>query len=494
MDTTPAATADTEALDVLIVGAGLSGIGAAATLARQCPAKRYAVLEARAATGGTWDLFRYPGVRSDSDMYTLGYGFRPWRHRHAIADGATIREYIRDTAREYGVEPHIRLGHKVVRACWCSRDALWTVHAQLAGGGTRTLRARFLYLCSGYYDYDAGHRPRFEGEADYAGRIVHPQFWPEGLDYTGKRIVVIGSGATAVSLVPALAAGAAHVTMLQRSPTYVVARPGADRFALAMQRWLPARPAYALARWRIVLESIVLYRLLRALPRLTARRMTAMAASMAGPRIDPRHFTPGYRPWDQRICVAPSGDLFRALRAGRADIVTDHVERFTRRGVLLASGRELQADLVVLATGLKINILGGAAIEVDGQPFDPARSMSYKGMMLSGVPNCALAFGYTNASWTLKADLTAHYVCRLLRHMDRHDVRIAVAHADPTVPDGPFLSFSSGYVRRALHLLPRQGLRKPWKVHQNYLADLLAIRYGRIDDGVLRLGPPGRLP
>lgn len=488
---------DDDILDILIVGAGLSGIGAAATLARRSPARRYAILEARGAIGGTWDLFRYPGVRSDSDMYTLGYGFRPWRHPNAIADGATIRDYIRDTAREHGVERHIRYGHKVVKAAWCSRAALWTVQAELAdhaGGGACTLRARFLYLCSGYYDYDEAHRPRFEGEADFAGRIVEPQFWPAELDYTGKRVIVVGSGATAVSLVPAMAEHAAGVTMLQRSPAYVVARPAADRFALAMQRWLPARPAHALARWRIVLEGIALYKLLRALPHLTGKRIVAMASHMAGPQVDARHFTPDYLPWDQRICVAPSGDLFRALRAGRAGIVTDQVARFTARGILLASGRELPADLVVLATGLKIKLLGGAAIEVDGRPLDPGRSMSYKGMMLGDVPNCALAFGYTNASWTLKADLTANYVCRLLDHMDRHGHRIAVARADPTVPDAPFLSFTSGYLQRALHLLPRQGLRKPWKVHQNYLADLLTIRYRRIDDGVLRCGPPGRLP
>jgi len=357
------------------------------------------------------------------------------------------------------------------------------------------LHAKFLYLCSGYYDYERAHRPRFEGEADFQGRIVQPQFWPRDLDYEGRRVVVVGSGATAVSLVPAMAQQAARVTMLQRSPSYVVARPARDAFALRLRRWLPAQAAYTLARWRSVLESIALYRLLRALPGFTRKRMIAMAARMAGPGVDAAtHFAPAYKPWDQRICVAPSGDLFRALKAGRAEIVTDHIARFSERGIVLASGRELEADVIVLATGLRLKILGGAQLTVDGRTVDPSRAMSYKGMMLSSVPNCALAFGYTNASWTLKADLTAAWVCRLLRWMDRRGVQIAQAQRDPAQAEAPFLDLTSGYVRRASHLLPKQGRRRPWRVHQNYLRDLLAIRLGRIDDGVLQFGHAGEPP
>jgi len=486
---------ETGVLDVLIVGAGLSGIGAAAMLSRRCRDKRYTILEARSAIGGTWDLFRYPGIRSDSDMYTLGYAFRPWTDPQAIAGGPAIRAYVADTAREYGIEPHIRFGHRVVKASWSSEQALWTVTAALAGGGEAVLRARFLHLCSGYYSYDEAYRPSFEGEADYQGRIVHPQFWPEDLDYGGKRVVVVGSGATAVTLVPAMAARAAHVTMLQRSPSYVVARPAQDRFARRMQRWLPARIAYALARWRLIAESIFLYRLARGKPELVKRHLLARAQRETGPDVDAHiHFSPSYKPWDQRVCLVPDGDLFRALREQRATIVTDHIARFTRRGILLTSGRELEADLVVLATGLSLKLLGGAVIEVDGRVLDPNQAMAYKGMMLSDVPNCAMTFGYTNASWTLKADLTAGYVCRLLSWMDRRGIAIAVPRRDPTVASEPFLSFTSGYVQRARHLLPKQGARKPWQVYQNYVLDLLTIRFGRIDDGVMRFGPKGALP
>ena len=486
---------ETGPLDVLIVGAGLSGIGAAAMLSRRCKDQRYLILEARSAIGGTWDLFRYPGIRSDSDMYTLGYAFRPWTDPQAIADGPAIRAYVADTAREYGIEPHIRFGHKVVKASWSSEQALWTVSAALAGGGEAVLRARFLYLCSGYYSYDQAYRPSFEGEDGYRGRIVHPQFWPGDLDYRGKRVVVVGSGATAVTLVPAMAADAAHVTMLQRSPSYVVARPAQDRFARRMQRWLPPRLAYALTRWRLIAESIVLYHLARGQPELVKRHLLARAQRATGPGVDARtHFSPGYKPWDQRVCLVPDGDLFRVLRERSATIVTDHIARFTANGILLASGRELEADVVVLATGLSLKLLGGAAIDVDGRVLDPHQAMAYKGMMLSDVPNCAMSFGYTNASWTLKADLTAGYVCRLLTWMDRRGIAIAVPRRDPSVASVPFLSFTSGYVERARYLLPSQGARKPWQVYQNYLLDLLTIRYGRIDDGVMHFGPQGALP
>jgi cyclohexanone monooxygenase len=484
-----------EPFDVLIVGAGLSGIGAAAMLQERCPDKRYAILEARAAIGGTWDLFRYPGIRSDSDMYTLGYGFKPWVDAKAIADGPTIRAYIQDTATSRGIDKQIRFGHKVVRASWSSLEALWTIEADVGDGGEpRILRTRFLYMCSGYYDYDHAYRPRFEGEDDYAGRIVQPQFWPQDLDYAGKRVVVIGSGATAVTLVPAMAASAAHVTMLQRSPSYVVSRPSEYRFARRLQRRLPPKLAYWATRWRVIAESMLLYRIARGKPALATQRILQMAAQQLGPEIDIAHFTPDYKPWDQRVCVIPDGDLFKALRRGRADVVTDQIARFTARGILLQSGRELEADVVVMATGLSLSVLGGAAIRVDGQHYAPNQAMAYKGMMLSDMPNSVMSFGYTNASWTLKADLTAAWVCRLLNYMDRKGQAIAVARRDPGVEAQPFLSFTSGYVQRAKALLPHQGARRPWQVYQNYLQDMLTIRFGRIADGVMRFGPKGRMP
>jgi cyclohexanone monooxygenase len=480
--------------DVLIVGAGLSGIGAAWHLQRRCPGKRYAILEARAAIGGTWDLFRYPGIRSDSDMYTLGYAFRPWTEGKAIADGPSIRRYIGQTARDHGIDRHIRFDHKVVAAAWSSQDACWTLEIEHAGA-RRTYRTRFLYMCSGYYSYDEAYRPEFAGEGEFGGAVVQPQFWPERLDYAGKRVVVVGSGATAVTLVPAMAERAAHVTMLQRSPSYVVSRPSEYRFAQRYRRFLPERLAYALTRWRVIAESIFLYRLARARPDLARQRIAAMARHQlpAGFDVD-THFTPSYKPWDQRVCIVPDGDMFNAIRAGRASVVTDVIERFTPTGIRLASGSELEADVVVLATGLKLKILGGAAITVDGRPFDPHQAMSYKGMMLSDLPNCVMTFGYTNASWTLKADLTAGWVCRLLRYMDRRHVAIAVARREPDVTPQPFLSFTSGYVQRAHPVLPQQGSRRPWQVYQNYLQDLITIRYGRIADGVMRFGAQGAMP
>jgi monooxygenase len=495
MPRAPLLREDTQ-LDVLIVGAGLSGIGAAVHLQQRCPGKRYAILEARDAIGGTWDLFRYPGIRSDSDMYTLGYAFKPWTAAKAIADGPSIRAYVRETAREHGVERHIRFGHKVVAASWSSEDACWTVQAlDKATGARRAFRTRFLYMCSGYYSYERAWRPAFEGEAGFMGAIVQPQFWPEGLDYKGKRVVVIGSGATAVTLVPAMAEQAAHVTMLQRSPTYVVSRPSEYGFAARWYRRFPASLAYLLTRWRVIGESMFLYHMARKHPDEARRRIVSLAARDLGPGYDvATHFTPRYKPWDQRVCVVPDGDMFHAIREGRASVVTDTIERFTPGGIRLASGQELEADIVVMATGLQLNVLGDAAITIDGQPFRPSESMSYKGMMLSGVPNCAMAFGYTNASWTLKADLTAAYVCRLLRYMDRNNLAIAVPRREAGVQPRPFVDFTSGYVQRALDMLPKQGSRKPWQVYQNYFKDLVMIRYGRLKDGAMRFGPKGALP
>jgi cyclohexanone monooxygenase len=486
-DSLPGAAPDAP-LDVLIVGAGLSGIGAAHHLQRRCPQHRYAIVEARDAIGGTWDLFRYPGIRSDSDMYTLGYAFKPWRQAQAIADGPAILRYIREAAAEAGIGRHIRFGQRVRSAAWCSEQACWTVQVEnIPTGRQQALRARFLYLCGGYYSYAGGHRPAIEGEADFGGRLVDPQFWPADLDHRGQRVVVVGSGATAVTLVPEMARTAAHVTMLQRSPTYIVNLPSQDRIAQALNRCLPRGLAYTLVRWKNVLVGRFYFSLARRRPAQVKRRLVAMAAAELGPQVDAaRHFTPRYDPWDQRVCVAPDGDLFLAIRSGRASVVTDTIERFTASGLRLCSGQELAADIVVLATGLKLNVLNDVALTIDGQPFDASQAMVHKGMMLSDVPNLAMAFGYTNASWTLKADLTAGYVCRLLRHMQRRGHRIALPRRDPAVPSQPFLGFTSGYVQRASALLPKQGSRDPWRLHQSYLADLLAIRWGRIRDGVMQ--------
>ena len=488
-----APTSDDAVLDVLIVGAGLSGIGAARQLQDRCPGKRYAILEARQAMGGTWDLFRYPGIRSDSDMYTLGYRFKPWRGAKAIADGPSILSYIRETADEAGITKHIRYGHKVVSAAWDSRSACWTIEAERTADGSRVrLRAHFLYVCAGYYSYAEGHRPTFPGEENFRGRMVHPQFWDPSIDYAGKRVVVIGSGATAVTLVPSMSQTAAHVTMLQRSPTYIVTRPGQDAIAHKLRRMLPEGLAYAATRWKNVLLGMFFFQLARRKPEKVKARMIGMAAEQLAPGYDvDTHFTPRYKPWDQRVCLVPDGDLFREIREGRASIVTDTIERFTEDGIVLASGQTLPADIVVMATGLKLNMLGDIVVTVDGVPRRPAEAMAYKGMMLSDVPNLVLAFGYTNASWTLKADLTAEYVCRLLRYMDRHGYRSAAPHVDPTVQTMPFLDFSSGYVQRAASVLPRQGDRRPWRVYQNYFMDMMTIRHGRIADGVLQFDRQG---
>jgi len=485
-----ASRAEPETLDVLIVGAGLSGIGAAVHLQRGCPAKSFALFEARDALGGTWDLFRYPGVRSDSDMYTLGYIFKPWKQAKAIADGPAIRAYIAETAAEHGVERHIRFRHRVVSADWSARDALWTV--RFTRGDTAepdVVCCRFLYFCGGYYRYAQGHRPPFPGEQRFAGTLVHPQAWPEALVHAGKRVVVIGSGATAVTLVPEMARSAAHVTMLQRSPSYVVSRPSRDTIAQALQRWLPGRLAYRLARLKNLLIGMYYYQMARRHPDQAKARLTSLVQQELGAGFDvARHFTPRYKVWDQRVCLVPDGDLFGAIREGRASVVTDEIDTFTERGIRLRSGAELEADIVVTATGLELNVLGDIRLSLDGLPCDLSRALVYKGILFSGIPNLASTFGYTNASWTLKADLTAAWVCRLLRHMDRHGAAVVTAARGDDVHPEPFLSFTSGYVTRALAALPKQGDRKPWRLYQNYLLDLVTLRLGRIDDGVLVFG------
>jgi cation diffusion facilitator CzcD-associated flavoprotein CzcO len=480
-----------EHFDVLIVGAGLSGIGAACHLLRACPGKRFAILEARDAIGGTWDLFRYPGVRSDSDMFTLGYAFRPWRAAKAIADGDAIRGYIRDTARDHGLDARIRFGHRVVAAAWSTPEARWTVEVARGDSGERQqLTCGFLFMCSGYYRYDQGYAPALPGSAQFAGTIVHPQHWPADLDYTGKRVVVIGSGATAVTLVPAMAARAAHVTMLQRSPTYIVSMPSRDRIADGVRRLLPARVAYPMVRWKNVLLGTLSYQLSRRRPRWMKALMRRGVARALPPDYDlATHFTPRYEPWDQRVCLVPDGDLFQAIRSGKASIVTDQIQTFTPTGLALASGAALPADIVVTATGLNLLVFGGLAMTVDGRAIDYARTVSYKGMMLSGVPSFAYALGYTNASWTLKVDLVAGYVCRLLNHMDRQGATSCTPRPpDPEMATEPFLDLRSGYVERAVAQLPRQGARAPWRLYQNYVRDVLLFKLGAIEDGTLELG------
>ena len=476
-----------EHLDVLIVGAGLSGVGAGCHLKRNRPDTRFAILEGRSAMGGTWDLFRYPGVRSDSDMYTLGYGFRPWRDAKAIADGPSILNYIRETAAEYGVDRLIRYEHRVRRASWSSDDARWTVEAEV--GPERRLERMtcgFLYLCTGYYDYEKGYTPEWPGVDRFRGVVVHPQRWPEALDYAGKRVVVIGSGATAVTLVPAMAERAAHVTMLQRSPTYVVSRPAEDRIANWLRACLPARAAYAITRWKNVLMQMLFYRVSRARPGLMKRLIARGARRQLGPEYDLEHFTPHYNPWDQRLCLVPDADLFRAIREGRASVVTDQIESFTETGLQLRSGTRLDADVVVTATGLVLKLMAGLELVVDGRTVDLSKALAYKGMMYSDVPNLASAFGYTNASWTLKCDLTAEYVCRLLRHMDEHGyVQCTPRRNDPALAEEPILDFSSGYVQRALHELPKQGSKPPWRLYQNYVKDVAALRFGSLEDGIM---------
>jgi monooxygenase len=477
-----------EHFDVIVVGAGLSGIGAGYHLQTEAPQKSYAILEGRDAIGGTWDLFRYPGIRSDSDMFTLGYAFKPWREAKAIADGPSIRKYVVDTAIDNGIDKKIRFNHLVKRANWSTADARWTVEAEV-GPEKRLVQftCSFLFMCSGYYDYTKGYDPEFPGRENFQGKIVHPQFWPEDLDYRDKKVVVIGSGATAVTLVPEMAKAASHVTMLQRSPTYVVSRPGEDAMANTLRAKLPAKLAYSLIRWRNVLMGMFFFNLARKKPAETKKNLVGLVKKELGPDYDvATHFTPRYNPWDQRICLVPDSDLFQSIRDGRSSVVTDQIETFTPSGIKLKSGQDLLADVVVTATGLKLILLGGMQVSVDGELKDLSKSMSYKGMMYSDVPNLASCFGYTNASWTLKCDLTCEYVSRLLNYMDRKDYASMTPRLrDSSVEELPWLDFSSGYVQRAKDVLPKQGNKKPWKLYQNYALDLVTLRFGKVNDGVM---------
>ena len=465
--------------DVLIVGAGLSGIGAAVHLQQNCPNETYAILEGRDAIGGTWDLFRYPGIRSDSDMYTLGYRFKPWKSAKAIADGPSIRSYIRETATEHGINQHIRFGHKVTNAAWDSETARWTVTTNKS-----TLTCRFLYMCSGYYNYGQGHRPTWEGEAEFKGQIIHPQFWPESLDYKGKRVVVIGSGATAVTLVPAMADTAAHVTMLQRSPTWMVSRPGSDAIANALKAILPAQMAYDIVRWKNVTLGQYFYKQTRNNPGKVRELLLKRLAKLLPADYDlETHFTPGYNPWDQRLCLVPDADLFNAITAGKAEIVTDQIAKFEAGGIRLHNGKLLEADIIVTATGLKLEALGGMTVTVDGETRRTADALAYKGMMFSGIPNLAQSFGYINASWTLRSDLIADYVCRLLKHMRKTGVDIATpTPAADVVPERLAMDLQSGYVQRGADALPRSGNRAPWMVTADYKYDRKELMEGPVTD------------
>lgn len=476
-----------EHYDVLIVGAGLSGIAAAHHLQTRCPGKRYAILERRAQLGGTWDLFRYPGIRSDSDMYTLGFSFRPWQDPQAIADGPSILSYLRDTATETGIDRRIVFGHELECARWSSQDGRWTLEVRQPESGLRKrYTCDFLWACTGYYRYDQGYTPRFAGMHQFRGQLVHPQHWSDDIRYDGKRVVVIGSGATAMTLVPELAKRAAHVTMLQRSPTYVICMPRKDRLAEWLKQRLPAQRAYALIRWKNVLLGIGFYEFSRHYPDRARRFLVGKVRSALGDGFDTNtHFEPRYQPWDQRLCLLPDGDLLQAIRAGRVSVVTDALERFTEHGLALQSGRSLEADLVVTATGLELQFLGGASMQVDGATVDPARTMMYRGTMLGGVPNAAVSVGYTNASWTLKCELSCEYVCRLLNYMDAHGYSRCCPRLDPTVPPHPLIDLTAGYVQRARQLLPVQGARSPWRLHQNYVLDRMVLRYRRVDEAAM---------
>lgn len=480
-----------DTVDVIIIGAGLSGIGAAVHLKKDCPNKTFMILEGRDAIGGTWDLFRYPGIRSDSDMFTLGYNFKPWTEPKVIADGHLIRDYINETADEYDVRRHIRFGHKVVDANWDSAEALWTLTVQTKDGKQSQVKGNFIIGCTGYYRYDAGYTPEFPGRDKYKGTFIHPQHWPENFDYTGKNVLIIGSGATAVTLVPAMTDKAKHVTMLQRSPSYVASVPQIDPISVQLRKVLPEKLVYHLARGRNVALQAGIFKLSKSQPKLMRKVLLGMVEKQLGKDADMTHFTPSYNPWDERLCAVPNGDLFKVIRKGKASVVTDHIDTFTEDGIKLKSGKELKADIIISATGLSLQLLGGVTLKVDGKEHDITQSMSYRSLMLSDVPNAAMIFGYTNSSWTLKADISCEYLCRLMNHMDKSGVRqVTPRQRNPNAPSLPFLNMQSGYIQRAKHLFPKQGEEAPWATKQNYFFDLAQLRYTKIDDGVLEFRNP----
>ncbi len=475
-----------EHFDVLIVGAGLSGIGAARHLKTQCPGKTFAILEGRDTIGGTWDLFRYPGIRSDSDMYTLGYNFKPWTEKQVIADGHRIRNYIQETASENDIQRHIRFGSKVTSADWSSETATWTVTVHKKSGETVQFTCGWLMMCSGYYNYEEGFTPEFKGREDFKGQVIHPQFWPEKLDYSGKRVVVIGSGATAITLIPSMTDKAKMVTMLQRTPSYVISVPQFDPMVRVLLKFLPAMTVYNISRARNNFITQGIFKLSRNFPNFMRWLLLKQVKAQVGPNFDMKHFTPPYNPWDQRLCAVPNGDMFKAIKKGRANVVTDHIERFVENGIKLKSGQTLEADIIVTATGLNLRLFGGMTMSVDGKAIEMNQHISYKGVMFSDIPNFSNALGYTNASWTLKADLIAEYVCRLLKHMDKTGTRIAVPERkDPNVKPTQLLEMTSNYVARAEAYLPKGADRAPWKLYQNYALDKEQLHNGKLEDGVM---------
>ena len=480
-------TNHSESIDVLIIGAGLSGIGGACHLRRNSPDRSFMILESREASGGTWDLFRYPGIRSDSDMYTFGYGFKPWSDKSSIADGHKILSYIREAAAEYDVEQHIRYQHKVVTASWSSTQSRWSVTAERGDTGEQvTISCQFIFSCSGYYDYDQGYTPEFAGIDNFKGQVIHAQHWPEQLDYQGKRVVVIGSGATAVTLVPAMSQDTASLVMLQRTPTYIASVPKEQPLAETLRKWLPDSWVFRLIRWKQVLFQIYLYQLSRRNPQRLRKYLLGLVRKEMGPDYDvDTHFTPDYNPWDQRLCGVPDGDLFTAIRENRAEVVTDHIDQFNKEGIHLKSGKQLDADIVVLATGLNLKFAGGVQYSVDGKVLDFAEHFIFRGMMFSGLPNMAFTVGYTNSSWTLKADLTSQYVSRLLNKMARHGYTTVTPRLTGEVEEMPLLDFDAGYVLRSRESFPKQGNRLPWKNYQNYIRDFIGLRLGRQNDDEL---------
>lgn len=481
---------DPEYVDLLIIGAGLSGVGMACHFTRNCPGKTYRILEGRHTLGGTWDLFRYPGIRSDSDMFTFGYTFKPWVSAQNLADGPSIRNYIQEAAREHGVEEHIRFNAHVSTIAWDSDHARWTVtYTDKATGEAKQLQCGFINGCTGYYNYDHGYEPEFPGAESFRGEFFHAQKWPENLDYKDKRVLVIGSGATAVTIVPEMSIEAAHVTMLQRSPTYMGAIPAENQMVLFLRKYLPEMWVYRITRSLYVTFSALFFNLSRRRPKMIRNFLLKQVRKEIGPEVDMKHFTPRYNPWDERLCAVKGGDLFRAVKEGRVSIVTDHIDRFTPEGIRLQSGEELKADIIVAATGLELKFFGGIEIFVDGQRFDATSKMCYRAVMLQDLPNIALTFGYTNASWTLKADITSEWICRLINYMDKVGQRVVrPVNNDPSVDQGQFLDFQSGYIKRGMHLFPKMGNKPPWKLKQLYPYDLLMLRFGKLADGVLRFG------
>jgi len=479
--------------DVIIIGAGLSGIGAAYHLTKKCPNKSFAILEGRSRMGGTWDLFRYPGIRSDSDMYTLGYNFKPWNDPQAIADGPSILKYIKEAAQENSLEDKIRYNHQVTAINWCSKTSTWSISLSV-DGQAQTLSCNFLLSCTGYYNYEKGYTPEFKGKEDFKGQFIHPQKWDETLDYKDKKIVVIGSGATAVTLVPELAKKAASVTMLQRSPTYVASVPKEDKLLPFLRKFLPNKWVYRFARTRNVALTMAIYNYCRSFPNHARKALTKLAKKELGDEFDMKHFTPKYAPWDERLCAVPDGDLFEVLKEGKARVLTDTIKHLNHEGVVLNSGETLQADIIVSATGLDLQLMGGIDIKVDGVLFDISERKVYRGVLIENLPNLGMIFGYTNASWTLKSDLTSEYICRVLNHMEKTQTQQCLPVDDEKMENIPFIDMNSGYISRALNKVPKQGIKSPWRLYQNYIRDMAMLRLGRVDDGILKFTQTSEQP